>query len=75
MRLTSYAPTLFLDIKSCPGQAPASDLAHQQSQEESGVAHARLVQGLSVAEVVEAGEVPGSKKMTTLSCSLGSNDS
>ena len=40
MRLTSYAPTLFLDIKSCPGQAPACDLAHQQSQEESGVAQA-----------------------------------
>merc|ERR1719430_1580021 len=49
-------------IKSCPGQAPASGKAtlhtSRQSQEEPDVAHQRLVQGLSVAEVVEAGVVP-----------------
>ena len=59
-------------IKSCPGQAPASGKAtlhtSRQSQEEPDVAHQRLVQGLSVAEVVEAGVVPGS-------CNLGSYNS
>jgi len=51
-----------LEIKSCPGQAPASGKAtlhtSRRSQEEPDVAHQQLVQGLSVAEVVEAGEVP-----------------
>ena len=59
-------------IKSCPGQAPGSGKAtlhtSRQSQEEPDVAHQQLVQGLSVAEVVEAGEVPGS-------CNLGSYNS
>ena len=52
-------------------------IAHQQSQQqEPDVAHERLVLSpphmlllpASVAEVVEAGEVPGSKRMTTLPC-------
>ena len=64
MRLNSYAPTSSLEIKSCPGQAPASGKAtlhtSRRSQEEPDVAHQQLVQSLSVAEVVEAGEVPGS---------------
>ena len=70
--LNSYAPTSSLEIKSCPGQAPASGKAtlhtSRRSQEEPDVAHQQLVQGLSVAEVVEAGEVPGS-------CNLGSYNS
>ena len=48
---------------------------HTSRVKKNLVLHKRLVQGLSVAEVVEAGEVPGSKKMTTLSCSLGSYNS
>ena len=69
MRLNSYAPTSSLEIllwsSSCKWKG---NLAHQQSQEDPDVAHQRLVQGLSVAEVVEAGVVPGS-------CNLGSYNS
>ena len=54
---------------------PRPQRSNQQSQQEPDVAHEQLVLGLSVAEIVEAGEVPGSKKMTTLSCRLGSNGS
>ena len=45
---------------------PRPQRSNQQSQQEPDVAHEQLVLGLSVAEIVEAGEVPGSKRMTTL---------
>ena len=54
---------------------PRPQRSNQQSQQEPDVAHEQLVLGLSVAEIVEAGEVPGSERMTTLPCNLGSYDS
>ena len=74
MRLNSYAPTSSLKIKSCPGQAPASGKVTAEPRRTWSCAWAACA-GSFHGEVVEAGEVPGSERMTTLPCNLGSYDS
>ena len=74
MRLNSYAPTSSLKIKSCPGQAPASGKVTAEPRRTWSCAWAACA-GSFRGEVVEAGEVPGSERMTTLPCNLGSYDS
>jgi len=63
-----------LKIKSCPGQAPASGKVTAEPRRTWSCAWAACA-GSFRGEVVEAGEVSGSERMTTLPCNLGSYDS